>query len=343
MNLATFIHVSDLHFGRLDISDLDSNNAWWKVLVRLQGFLGHGANYIRSLVRVSGHLRRTESASLIVTGDLTTCGRTDEFGTVDLYLGSVPTSNTLSYLGLRCPDWKKYAISGNHDQWPGHCSVLGYANPVVYQWFYDLPRISPTLSLRSGHELTFLWIDSDANVGPFSYRRVLAHGSFCSQLQELQRRLSTPGKREIRVLAIHHSPTFAGHFLQIDSWTRKELESFIVTNKISVVLCGHLHNPPYVQVASANNSVSYLEARCGSTTQANFDDLKPHERQQLRVRGLTTPKETNSLLVHRLVQEAGGIFWETEIWLDDIGRFRKPDYFTLQNGQSVTTRFRILP
>jgi hypothetical protein len=54
-------------------------------------------------------------------------------------------------------------------------------------------------------------------------------------------------------------------------------------------------------------------------------------------------EQTSSLLVHRIVEENGQAFWETEINLLYPGKFEKPPEKALENGQNVTVRFRVWP
>lgn len=264
--LATFVHVSDLHFGVLDSSSLDAANPWWMNLPTLDGFLGHSQSSITALDRSFAALNSTEGAGLIITGDLTTCGNASEFQLFDTYAGHKPSSSQFNYLGLRTPDWKKTSIPGNHDNWPGMLTMmstpkmLGTPNAMLYKFFHDLPRVLPAHSLSLGYQLRFIWINSDADVGFKTPNRAWARGSFVSELEKAEAQLPKPADKEIRVLCIHHSPTFSGSAsslgaLEIDRRSRQRVAKFIVDNRVSVVLCGHIHNPPTVEI----NLAEYLD------------------------------------------------------------------------------------
>lgn len=72
-SLATFMHISDLHFGNLDPSSLNAANPWWMNFPIMDGFLGHSERAIFRLAHRFAELRKSEQARLIITGDLT-CG-----------------------------------------------------------------------------------------------------------------------------------------------------------------------------------------------------------------------------------------------------------------------------
>src|ERR1041384_6475584 len=89
--LATFMHVSDLHFGTLDLSSLNAANAWWMRFPILDGFLGHSERALFRLDQRFAELKKTEQARPIITGDLTTCGKDSEFQLFDDYAGAIPS------------------------------------------------------------------------------------------------------------------------------------------------------------------------------------------------------------------------------------------------------------
>jgi 3',5'-cyclic AMP phosphodiesterase CpdA len=157
--------------------------------------------------------------------------------------------------------------------------------------------------------------------------------------------------KEIRVLCMHHSPTYVGtarslRSLEVDNTSRQRLARFIIDNRISVVLCGHLHSPPFVQQELAKTSTKqrlFLEARCGSTSQAKPSDLLPSIKSKLRSLGILPSERTNSLLIHRVIERNGRVEWETEINLLYPGKFAKPPSAKIQNNQQVTVPFKVWP
>lgn len=181
---------------------------------------------------------------------------------------------------------------------------------------------SSVVPLSSGHRLHFLRIDSDADVWPHGASRLLARGSFKPQLKQLSASLNVPEREEIRVLLLHHSYAHKGKTLAINSSSRAALNDFIVDHNIAVLLCGHVHQPPNVVVLTATHnkqSVLFLEARCGTTTQVS---TFPYDASTLLNRRPVRPDHwPNSLLVHRLLFKSGKLIWETEIHLERPTKF----------------------
>ena len=348
--LATFMHISDLHFGTLNPLSLNATNVWWMRFPILDGYLGHSERAIFELDRRFAELKKTEQAQLIVTGDLTTCGKDVEFQLFDTYAGATPSSKSLNYMGLRNPGWQESAIPGNHDYWPGTIKILGSPQGMVYRIFNDLPRISPLLSISQGYQVRFIWINSDADVGHRSKHRGFAQGCCVSHVVYLRTKMPALVDKEIRILCVHHSPAYQGiaplRLLEMDKTSRNHLAEFIIDYHISVVLCGHLHSPPYVHpepAVSGTKQVHFLEGRCGSTSQIKPSDLLPSVTSKLRSLGLLPSERTNTLLVHRVIERDDHVAWETEINLLYPGGFAKPSSSHLKNGQDVTVSFQVWP
>lgn len=343
------MHISDLHVGTVDPLSLNAANAWWMRFPILDGYLGHSERALFALDRRFAALKK-ESAELIITGDLTTCGKDVEFQLFDTYVGAQPSARSLNYMGLRNPGWEKMAIPGNHDHWPGTIAILGSPRGMVYRIFNDLPRVSPLISIGNGYQVRFIWINSDVDVGHRSMHRGLARGGCFSHLEYLETQMPALDEKEIRVLCMHHSPSYRGSgplwSLEIDQKSRNRVSEFIIDHRISVVLCGHLHSPPYVHpelAISGARRASFLEARCGSTSQIKPSDLLSSVKRKLRSRGLLPRERTNTLLVHRVIEDQGSVNWETEINLLYPGKFDKPTSTRLVNGQEVTVNFRVWP
>jgi hypothetical protein len=336
VRLATFVHVSDLHFGHTDPKTRDSQAiALASKFSIFDGLLGHSYKSLVRLEQVFDKFRREESASLIVTGDLTTVGDADEFLTASEYLGDVLRPPKGAYVGLRQRDWLRRAVPGNHDHWPGVPKIFGGPTAALAKTFGTLPQ-STMMSLPSGHRIHFLRIDSDADVWPYGASRLFARGSFRSQLQNLSATLTVPAQGEIRVLLLHHSFAYAGATLSMNSSSRKALNDFIVNHNIAVLLCGHVHQPPSVSVLKASHlmqSLSFLEARCGTTTQVS---TLPYDASTLLNNRPVRPDHwPNSLLVHRVLLDSGTLVWETEIHLERSTGFVLGSYL-LSTLNSVT-------
>lgn len=326
--LATFVHVSDLHFlgGSLDVNTI---LLWMKVPL-LDGLLGH---HERSLMRLVDFLERlkAEEPKLIVTGDLTALGADDQFTMADEFLGGVlkpPKVNTPT--GLRLNDWMDRAVSGNHDMWPGSLKFWLKPSGALSRAFSFLPHAAdPAIRLPGGADLRFLRINTDAEVSRF--KRIRAVGAFPQQLETLAASLSRlPKKKEIRVLCLHHSPCAgkAGS-MGIDGPSRAALNKFIADNSVAVILTGHIHNPPVVKLFPVPGQPGkvYLEARCGTTTQVDpaTPFVKTRIKNAIGYRPKIEPRPKNSLLVHRLFDKNGEIFWDSEVYFLESGGFAPPD------------------
>jgi 3',5'-cyclic AMP phosphodiesterase CpdA len=327
MPLATFVHISDLHFGHVDPTSFDARAPrLWAKHSGFDGLLGHSHNSLRRVEKFFAQIQRAEDAQLIVTGDLTTVGHPDQFTTATLFLGNILRPPKGNYVGLRVPGWKSKAVPGNHDHWPGHAGIWGRPTSGLSATFPVMPYVNdPPLHLSSGHELRFMGIDTDADVSSYGKDRFLARGAFTSQLTRLAGMLGIPTPNEIRVLCLHHSQELRSIELEMDALSRDSLHDFIVTHDIAVLLCGHVHTPPLVKSFPATHlmrTVNFLEARCGTTTQIS---TLPHNwRTILGRRPRRLNRMPNSLLVHRLFSEGAEIYWHTEVYMEKPQGFSIP-------------------
>jgi len=330
VQIATFLQISDLHFGDIDPA---TGNAVQPTLVGIHkvidGLLGHDIHSLKRISRFWLNLDKDVDVpkALVVTGDLTTVGDFAQYVSADKYLGSqldlggfVPN---IAPLGLSVSDWGKRGIPGNHDHYPGNfiAPTFMFGRPpkqMRQKFLANYPDVS-TLQLKTGHTLKFLLIDTDADVWPTGRNRFLARGRFHSQFGKLitNPALGEPAVIEIRILCLHHSPANTADTLGIGSRSRGALNDFIVQQNIAVLLTGHIHSPPLIQTFPAqhlNISRTYLEARCGSTSQQStlaysaktLTGGRPQRPNQL----------PNSLLVHRLYLEDNEVFWKSEYYFE---------------------------
>ena len=268
MRLKTFLQISDIHIsdGSLEGRAL----ALYASLPKLDGFLGHSYKSLTLLETFFADLFADEEAELILTGDVTRVGAALEFDLARAYLEREIAFRG-RYIGLRNADALTLAVPGNHDHYPGIPLLVGGPTRALAKMFSNpLPLVTRQIG-SAGHKLTFLRINTDADVHAWGQKRWRAVGSFVSQLKWLSSQLSDPGEKEIRVLLLHHSRAHRGPFLEMDGPSRDELADFIVNKGIAVLLSGHIHEPPLVALATAvdkdGKSAQYLEARCGTTTQ----------------------------------------------------------------------------
>ncbi len=267
-------------------------------------------------------IKREEQAILAISGDLTTVGNSDEFSTADEYLGRVLRPPKGNYVGLKTPRWANICVPGNHDHWPGAPVILGPPSGEVAKRFKLLPDQN-LLKFSTGTTIRLLRIDSDADVSPYGSNRVLARGAFRSQLQKLSGNLGVPEDKEIRVLLLHHSYSAAGVTLSMTSASKGALKDFIIEHDISVLLCGHIHQPPLTQVLEATHlkqTVKFLEARCGTTTQLS---TLPYDWTTITgERPARQDHWPNTLLVHRLYDDGSTVHWESETHIERSVGFR---------------------
>ena len=304
---------------------VDSAAPWWWGLVPLcKGYLGHHGVALRHLDDLIGNLREEEQAIVLVSGDLTANGGKAQLALSTEYLRSTIALTTSSRTGLNDSAILERTIPGNHDHWPGF-SLLSPANPLpmlgapteaFFTLFWELPKepYCPLASLRPS--ITFLGIDTDADVGPISCERLFAQGSFQSQLRALRLQIGgvarAPG--EIRVLLLHHS------FLDsscMESGSRDELAQTLRECQISVILTGHTHDAS--TVVHSIDGWEVLEARCGTSTQR--DRYPPEWTATSRAR--MPPLNANSVLVHRVHQASPNrLTWRTTPYIRNDQGFR---------------------
>ena len=321
--LKTYLQISDLHF--VDPPQQNAVDPWMRFVPLLNGYVGHSHGALVYLIKAFKDLRRTEpDVEIIVTGDLTAYGKKSQFDLADRFLGTA--GQRPSFLGLNAPGWRTLAISGNHDYWPGTAfRSLGTPNLEVRTLFPDDWTVVPT-TLPNGVPLVFLSLNSDADVGGWSLERFYACGSFVSAVNRLEQALSKRGQqKEIRVLLLHHSVEYRGRQVQfpflrvsvnlehlaIDNASRQALASLIDNHGIRVILTGHVHNPFFVGLLPQSTSYTrrdVMESRCGSTSQ--------HLTATSGIPiggGSNAPRYQNSVIVHRLHEDAGQIYWQSEV------------------------------
>jgi Calcineurin-like phosphoesterase len=317
--LKTYLQISDLHF--VDPVQRVLVDPWLRYVPGLAGFVGLHEPPLRYLKSTLRRLQASEpDVELVVTGDLTACGSSDEFRAAENYLAT--SGKARHWLGLNCKDWKELSIAGNHDFWPGiRFQSLGFRNRSVRRLFPKDAHITPSIVTPRGRSVVFLHLNSDADVRPFSPERAYACGSFRGALTELEKQMVHRDSNEIRVLLIHHSLQYQGSqvnltptrwvpvgvaltlkHLTIDDASLAGLVRFITKFDIRVILTGHVHHPFFV--GSINGYVpglghEVLEACCGTTTQRPL----VHAGQPI----------PNSLIIHRLEEDdLGGLHWRSD-------------------------------
>lgn len=337
--LFSILQVSDLHFGRL----LSNGNArlppGLAFVSAMTGQLGHHRIAARDLRRFVTGCRVAGRPDLVVVGgDLTAVGAPDEFDLARSFLGAGPSHPDFG-VSLGLTDWVETSVPGNHDQWPGSGWILGAPTPGLAATFQNAFPTVRSFSLAGGLTLTFVMVDSDAEVWPVSGSRLFGRGRFAGQMASLGRILPRCGDREIRVLVVHHAisdgtvPLSAGAtpFPRRASnarWRRLEiapdsllaLEHALVDHAFRVVMTGHRHLARLATLTASNGTASrpVLEAQCGATTQR---DVYPgHLLHRTRGPFPLPALPANALILHDLVRRDGALVWTAEIYRRAPGR-----------------------
>lgn len=313
----TLLHVSDLHFGYPSAEEGALPPLDWKRHVSVfDGFLGHHTDALHHLSRFAKVLTAQEGQPpvLVVTGDLTACGRAEEFKRALTFLeSSYDLGGTI--VGLADAHVRSRCIPGNHDQWPGTGSVVGPRTETVRTLFKTMPMPLFEKALPRGRVFQLFGIDSDADVSDTGVDRRLARGHFVSQLKalELDSRVSPPTGNEIRALLVHHSPSHSSlkaGALAVGKPSRRALDDWIARAGVSIVLTGHIHRAwgAITRVSDRGTSWDVMEARCGTTTQLDRIPVTWAAAGTFRGRRLAL----NSLIVHRLLDYGTELTWEAE-------------------------------
>jgi 3',5'-cyclic AMP phosphodiesterase CpdA len=323
--LATFVHISDLHFGDIDpntgrpIQEGKASKIWAS-LPQFDGLLGHSLRALQRLEKFFSQIRQDEDAQLVITGDLTCVGKQDQFDTANAYLGNVLSPINL---GLRVANWKDWAVPGNHDRWPGTARIVGGPTQAFKTYFSGrLPFIRQPPPLPTGQQIQFIGIDTDADVSSRGRQRLFALGSFHNQLTTASNDMGIPDPNTIRVLLLHHSYAYRGHTLEMDAVSRQALEVFAVEQDIAVLLCGHTHSP-YIKPFSCTHqekTIEVLEARSGTTLQT---DTLPYNWKTVFGNRPSRNLAANTLLVHRVLEENAELVWHAETYTRSPFGFEK--------------------
>jgi len=313
--LLRLLHISDLHIGSLVRSGRHPYNAtigMSQYLPLLKGLLGHTQVALERLVELLHDLEQQPGPlQIVVTGDLTAHGAPDHFENARKFL-----TNTLNDAhlgegpGLKRPDALDYAISGNHDQYPGTGGIHGEPPVDLWKTFCPplFPWVSPPLRLGNAGRLVFIRLDSDGDVHPFGARRTLARGHCWRQCEMLRQHLGQCPPREIRVLLMHHSHARHGPHLSLSRRSREAVRLLVRDAGIAITLTGHTHTEYLSQGYAGPTGVE--EGRCGTTTQR--DRYGRLLRSSL---GPFLPKlDKNVALLHALHQNGSGVSWQTTVY-----------------------------
>jgi 3',5'-cyclic AMP phosphodiesterase CpdA len=332
--LLTLLHISDLHLAVPTPSQGGKPPKLWRHSKIFDGLLGHNEDALEDLEAIAIQLKR-ERSRLLVTGDLTSCGRDTEFALAAQFLQDKINLAGGRSTGLQVKDALLHAIPGNHDQWSGVASPLGPGKRDLSGVFPDMPIKPIRIYLKKGRWLTILGIDSDADIQTWSDDRVRARGEFMSQINTLSTSTKRCDRKEIRVLLVHHSPLHQGELLSVKAYSRGGLWNLVKQRGISVILTGHVHAPAAAITAVTHKDKTWnvLEARCGTSSQT---DEIPNEWAGY---GSADPTRfpLNSVLIHRLYENKNRITWHCDAVPRTDGGY------LISNSRPLTTPVEVWP
>jgi hypothetical protein len=246
-DLHRFAQISDLHFGDVDPRGVLRHPWWlrllWKRYPLLSGLVGHDHLALGDLAKTFRDWRTSgRTPDLLVTGDLTSLGRSGQFDLAAAFLCNQlppPFERGIGLQtggGLPAPQWlaaamggtragcPHHVIPGNHDHWPGRYYMLGPVGRRMRGWAPHLPyQHVPAGPPRPPVRIRFLALNTDAEVGAWGRDRLLARGRFVRQVEHLDRELrqklpGEPDPDEIRVLLAHHSLAYRAAAPPATTW-----------------------------------------------------------------------------------------------------------------------------
>lgn len=310
VQLATFLHISDLHIGLPDPATGDAEMSWPAVqaysnMPWLDGLLGHHGKALEELDSFVADLKQTEpEMRLIVSGDLSRFGGAQELKLARAYIERKINIRPRLQVGLAMGK-QLMLIPGNHDQWGGTPNPFGIHDSNFYLEFNrKTPFFDPVDLPKVGKRLVFISVDSDADVTKLTSSRVRAVGKFDTQLASLYVTLPPKPVDDIRVLLIHHSWVQPGFILRRMSISSKLLlNEFMCSNNISVLLCGHSHET-LLQRFEAKSRVGACYVHELRAASASQHDVVPYMwKTLLRNRPIKKKWNPNAVLVHRIYQK----------------------------------------
>jgi 3',5'-cyclic AMP phosphodiesterase CpdA len=331
--LYTIVHLTDLHFGRLDPdtggAPLDSSTPLWYALNRrFRGYLGH--HYAALLHFHSWYGRVAEQSepgrlALLITGDLTCAGHREEFELAKDYFQRRSNffhsefAETELSLGLEGLD---LGVPGNHDHWPGSRSIFGSNAAQLASMFPATPRKLDDVRIDDRVRLALWGVDSSSGVRSFSPDRLLARGRLLREIERLRSQLGPPVREEIRVLLCHHSWTYRNPddrwgTMEMDEASRNALSQLVQQCGFRVLLSGHHHEAFASDVAVTDGARSWDVAERRGGTGFVFDHVPPHWSGAVAAAvtaGGTDPLEPNVFFVHQIVDVGDSFSWRTQMY-----------------------------
>lgn len=272
---------------------------------------------------------------VVVSGDLTVSGATEELAVAQAYLGGrfpiarLPGPAFEMGLGTS-PRRPVLTIPGNHDHWDGQRITMGAYNSALYPGDFDPTPWRQTLASADGAlTLELVGVDSNSGWQPGPGRPLLAgmqarmaQGMLTpSQIatvrawyrQRQQRPAAAAPTAEqpslVRALLCHHSLAYQGGIsgrLAMDANSRQILLHLCAEFRVSALLTGHTHDAHHHRHNTPDPQGQWVaceELRCAHSV--GFGKRKP-----------TQPAEEVGFLTHRLQRlPEGRVRWDTWRWV----------------------------
>lgn len=316
MAVGSFLHISDLHIDSPNDSG-QARVAAWAALPWFDTLLGHSYDSLGNIEALFRRLNRKGTTGLIVTGDITNTGNSSQFAYATNFMASELIPPLGNFVGLSRPGWNELAVPGNHNQWSG-TSVFGGPPAELWNVYRTCPFAHEPTPLSTGHLLRFAGINTDSEVWPWGERRIMARGAFLDNLNVLDRMVPAPEANEIRVLLMHHSATHSGFARAMTGASRNALLEFAAKKGFYLMLCGHTHVPRIEPLDLPHGAPRALHACCGASSKMTTIPLDVTFMGQRPLR----ERIPNSVLLHRLIEEQGGLRWSVEVWFETSHGFR---------------------
>lgn len=277
------VHISDLH-----INDELNNNMF---PYGFSGYYGHDRILVQALLNSFHDVRKLtglpnhEPLRLLVSGDLTASGIWKEFTNAHTVLGWLSVAAGIGNLpafppggGPLFPPFVPFIqVPGNHDQWDGHRIHMYRFNRFLAGIVFEgLPW---RRMWTSGTLEVDVW-GLDSNAGddtlPFGNWNICAIGSLDTKhLDSVRHALASEprpknpptGKAIVRVLVVHHSPSYSGYTLHLHEDSRTNLLQLVADCEFQVVLTGHIHSFDCDHNLPVPGGGSVWELRSASTLQ----------------------------------------------------------------------------
>lgn len=302
------LQISDLHIGEKPQGvGASGPGAASGQPTRMPSERGHNYGVADSLSQWWEKLAKAiPSAMVVVTGDLTRLGEGLEFGCAHSFCHRswLMDPQARYKVGLNAGSLA-LTVPGNHDFWDGlHWPFHIYLyRDVLGSHFWPLPWLEPvTDPARNGLEIHVAGIDSCSGLWNISPRQVIGRGAIDrNHLHDAQNLLQNEllnarirgASLVVRVALLHHPPEL------LTTQSQSELDNWLRSNDVHVVLCGHVHTHSRPQ----HPRLPYI-LRCGTTLQSGTWNTLP---------GLE-PNHFYHHTVTRLDPQQLRVRWETRAW-----------------------------